>query len=347
MSTLPPGRNLEQALGSQLLSPAAGAALADDLLAQLEKVHAGGVAHGYVRPGLVRLQPDGTATLTPAPAPGDDRSRDVRAVAELVCGALGIAPVWSPAEPLRESERAAPALAATLRALAQGSLPLDAAGARAALHEAAGGLADEEARATGRAELASLAGTAAPAHHAPTVTLPVPGRRRRPPLLTAAVIAGGLLLLGAAGVLGWSTAGHRPPAGTAARSAPPTPRTAASASPAALPSLPPASGPIRSVAETPQSTCEPGRTCRIEVDVHFVKTDAPVVISWQFELVDSCTSDATYVQGGSVKALKGWVHVVGDTDLALPAGHPLAIVAITTAPSQASSPPLLITGAIC
>jgi hypothetical protein len=297
----------------QPLSPAAGLALADELLTGADP--------------------------------------DVRSVAERVCRELAIPLRWSPADPLRENERAAPALAATLRALAQGSLPLDAAGARAALHEAAGGLAEPEALAGGRAELAARSGAVPPrpvAPQTPAVVLPpaIAAQRRRR-LAIGAGIAAAVVILGGIGVLGWSTAGHREPTGPVAASRAPSPAARATFTPSPLPSLPATDGPIKSVAETPQSTCEPGSRCRIEVDVHFVKTDSPLVVTWQFELVDSCTSEVTYVDGSSVKALKGWVHVVGDTDVTLPAGHPLAVVAVTTEPSHAASAPLLVTGGTC
>lgn len=346
------GRSLDQALSGGPLTPAAGAALADDLFAALDALHRSGQAHGYVRGSLVRLLPDGSARLQPAGAPGGDRATDVRATAELVCTALAIPLRWTPAEPLRDSERAAPALAATLRALAQGSLPLDAAGAQTAVREAAGGLVEDDAVAGARAELAARAGATpppapSPHPHAPLLMAPLAAGSRRRPLLIGAGIAGVVILLGALGALGWITAGrHASPGATASRTTS-SPPAAPSASPRPLPSIPTASGPVKSVVQTPQSTCEPGSSCKLEVDVHFVKLDTAQDITWQFELVDSCTSEATYVQGGVVHAEKGWVHAIGDTELTLPAGHPLAIVAITTAPSHAASAPLLITGGTC
>lgn len=347
------GRSLDQALSAGPLNPAAGAALADDLYAALDALHRSGQTHGYVRESLVRLQPDGSARLQPAGAPGGERATDVRAAAELVCTALGIPLHWMPAEPLRESERAAPALAATLRALAQGSLPLDAAGAQIALREAAGGLVEDDAVAGARAELAARAGAtpppaaAAPHHHAPPLMMPLASGSRRRPVLIGAGIAALVVLLGALGALGWITAGrHSNPSGASApRTASPAP--ARSASPQPLPSIPTSSGPVKSVVETPQSTCEAGSACKLEVDVHFVKLETPQDIAWQFELVDSCTSETTYVDGGVVHAQKGWVHAIGDSQVTLPAGHPLAIVAITTAPSHAASAPLLVTGGTC
>jgi hypothetical protein len=344
----PAGRPLDQALAAGPLSPPAGAALADDLLAALESLHREGRAHGAVEPSQVRLLPSGSARLLPPPAPGEDRPSDVRAVALLLCNAVGVAPAWSPSEPLRETERAAPALAATLRAIAQGSLPLDAGAARAAIREAAGGLVEEEAAASGRAELAARAGAPAAAvaeRHPPAIRLPNRRSRRRP-LLIAVAVAALLVLLAGFGVLGWGTAGRHPsPPAAAAKS--PSPLAQHSPSPTPVPTLPTANGPIQSVVETAQGQCAVGASCAVEVDVHFQKTDAPMDVSWQFQLVDSCTSNATYVPGNTVHALAGWVHVVGTTRLTLPGGHPLAIVAITTAPAQAASAPLLITNGTC
>lgn len=345
-------RPLDRALQAGPLTPAAGAALADDILAELEKLHGAGTAHGFVRAPSVHLRADGTAALqaTPAPAEPSERPADVRATAALVCEALAIPLRWSPTDPLRESERAAPALAATLRALAQGSLNVDAAGARAALHEAAGGLGDEEAVNAGRAELRALSGATVPppaVHHAPTITVPPPlNERPRRPFLIAAGVAAAVVILAGLGVLGWSTAGRHAAENTAKRSSP-APLPQQSASPLPLPSIPTASGPIKSVSETPLSTCNPGSSCKVEVDVHFVEAESPEDVSWQFELVDSCTSDATYVEGSTVHAKKGWVHVVGDTELTLPAGHPLTVIAVTTEPSHAVSAPLLITAGTC
>ncbi|HEX6489659.1 MAG TPA: hypothetical protein VF137_12410 [Candidatus Dormibacteraeota bacterium] len=349
------GTGLDRALQPGPVGVGAGLVLANHLFEGLEAIHAAGTAHGAVGEHAVRLFEDGGARLWAfAPALDDvaeAKTADVRAAAQLVCRALGLPLEWSAADPLRETERSAPALAATLRAIARGSLPLEAQGALSAVNEAAGSLAEDGALAGGRAELAARAGqrsTPPPKPRLPVVSLPAPAAPTRGVLYIAGGVVAAVLFLTGVGLIGYQAVAGRhssspPPVAGAQHS----PAATASPSPNALPSVPPSNGDVKSVVESPQNECSPGATCTIEVDVHFTKAAAPEDIAWQFELVDSCTGDATYVDGNHIMAQTGWVHVIGDTRVSIPSGHPLAVLAVTTTPSLAASSPLLITSGSC
>ena len=346
------GRSLEEATGGRDLEPAAGVALGIDVFEALEAAHHAGQAHGEVSRDAIRLGADGHGRLwafSPwADGSAEARQADVRAAAGALCAAMGIRLEWDASGQLRESERAAPAVAATLRAIARGSLPLDAAAATDALREAAGSLGADTALASARTGLAPAARPAAPRPIPPSVAVSLPpalSSRPRALAIAGAVVAAALILTGI-GVVGWRTAGQHPRSSTAP-SRSPSPAASASPTPPGTPLPPASSGVIRSVAETMTSACSPGTTCTIEVEVHFTRLSEPGPISWQFQLIDQCTQEVSVADGTTVNAKAGWTHVIGDTRVSLPAGHSLAVVAITQTPSQVSSAPLLVPGGSC
>ena len=342
------GASLQQVGGGHALDAAAAVALAVDVLEGLAALHRLGQSHGDVSLEAVRVLPDGRACLwgySPwSEGTGAAQIADVRSAAELLCAASGIPLEWDPADALHESERAAPAVAATLRAIARGSLSLDAGAAAAAIREASGHFGTDEAMQASHESLAPSAPPPAPSRLAPIAVSLTPLISRRPRTFAiAGAIAAGVIVLTAVGVVGWRTAAHphRIVGRPAIASATPTPSAVTSP----LPSAPPSSaGPVKSVTATLSGNCKLGSTCRIEVEVFFAKLEVPALVAWDFQLTDSCTQETTPATGSHVDAKKGWTHVIGDTEIELPAGHSLAIVAITSSPSQASAPPIVIQG---
>lgn len=127
--------------------------------------------------------------------------------------------------------------------------------------------------------------------------------------------------------------------------APPTaPPTAAGARP--VPVLaPPTAGPITAVEIQPlQGACEPGAQCAVQVTVRLQPQPAATDVRWSLRTIDRCTGASSTLPGASVTALAGWAYVYGTSWPTLPAGHPLAVVAVTDTPAAAASPPVLAGG---
>ncbi len=361
------------------LSPPQVTALGLAVLGALEALHRRGFVHGSLTPAAVHVLPDGQikvggfATNAVHAPEANDRVADVRAAGALICACLGIPSVWSPSDPLREPERAAPALAATARAIAGGSLVTDAAAALVAFQDSAGLMASTGAQAASLSELGGMAGGAIPTApsrrdngHEPEPILVTtrPPRRGMPALpalprvelpdlpwsrigaaVAGVVLIAGLVIWGVSALAGAKQPAAGPP--VAAHSPSPGGSAKASPSPGGIPTFAPAaSGAVSSVQITPQGACTVGSSCALEVSVHFQSGQAQT-IAWDFEIVDSCTSEATQQKGTSVNAQSDWNNVIGDTTLSLPAGHPLAIVAVTSQPSRAASSPLLLPGGPC
>jgi hypothetical protein len=144
---------------------------------------------------------------------------------------------------------------------------------------------------------------------------------------------------------------HRHPAvATTSTTSSTQPRAGAKRKPAAqvatphpVAALAPASaGFINGVVLRPLATCRPRSGCPLTVTIRL----APVVgverMDWAFTVVNRCTGARTSVPGGSMTAQPGWTDVYDTRTVQLPAARLLAVVAVTTAPARAASPPLLI-----
>lgn len=147
----------------------------------------------------------------------------------------------------------------------------------------------------------------------------------------------------------------RPPTGAAR----PTPSAGARPTPTAVPTAPatapgvrpvpalaPATaGPITAVEIQPlQGACDPGAQCAVQVTVRLQPQPAAVDVRWSLRTIDRCTGASSTLPGASVTALAGWAYVYGTSWPTLPAGHPLALVAVTDTPAAAASPPVLAGG---
>jgi len=145
------GSSLASVLRSGPLAPAAAAAVGWWVLSGLEVLHGAGVAHGDLTAANVHIDPSGRVSLRNhlfnggSRASGDDTRADVEAAGAVVSAALGMPAQGGPGTPLTAAEQQAPALARTIRAIANGASGGNVSGARMALAATAGPLREEYA----------------------------------------------------------------------------------------------------------------------------------------------------------------------------------------------------------
>jgi hypothetical protein len=65
-------------------------------------------------------------------------------------------------------------------------------------------------------------------------------------------------------------------------------------------------------------------------------------VSWTFLSVDRCTGEARTLPGASLAVAPGSSEVQAVTEVPLPRGHALALIAMTDSPATAASPPVLM-----
>ena len=95
-------------------------------------------------------------------------------------------------------------------------------------------------------------------------------------------------------------------------------------------------------------SCQPGSGCELEVSVRFPLTASPQDFAWTIQAVDACTGAITDLGQDHVTAQTGWNNVIGDRSVTLPASKgSLKLVAVTSTPARAGSPPLQIPGGSC
>ena len=109
-----------------------------------------------------------------------------------------------------------------------------------------------------------------------------------------------------------------------------------------LPAAPaPASaGDVAAVEVRALGPCAPGASCAVRVHVGLVPRASPVLVRWDARIEDVCTGAKSTVVGGSVTVPAHADRADVVDRLALPAGSALALIAITTSPAIAASPPL-------
>jgi len=289
--------------------------------------------------------------------------------------------------PLSAAEEATPALARTVRAIANGASGGNVSGARMALASTAGPLVQPEALAAAAAELArriplgsrtALPAIApAPAVRAPAAPADLPPRRyvatasdfrelRPGPdwgrFALPAAILGGLILLVALGFLllprllgggGAETASSTPaPVASKAPTTGPTTRpTAAQPTPrpSGAPNFGPASsGDVKSVLIATNGACAVAGQCALEVTVKTTTAGAPNDVTWTIKAFDPCTGTLSEVGTDKVTEQNGWNTVTGDRTVTLPNSRgTLLVVAVTNAPATAASPPISVGTGSC
>lgn len=68
----------------------------------------------------------------------------------------------------------------------------------------------------------------------------------------------------------------------------------------------------------------------------------PLAVTWTFRAIDRCTGAEHTLPGGSLSVAPGGLQAQAVTRVLLPAGHALALTAVTSAPANAASSPLLV-----
>lgn len=128
---------------------------------------------------------------------------------------------------------------------------------------------------------------------------------------------------------------------------PPHTSTPTPAPPTAPPVLAPSSAPpISSVALTADQvgTCSPAQACQVQVRVNF--SSGAHSASWDFYVTDLCTGTVTQIGSGSEDSPFP-AYVYADSVIHIPSGNNLELVAKTTSPAVAASPPLKIGSGTC
>lgn len=190
--------------------------------------------------------------------------------------------------------------------------------------------------------------TAAGAHR-PGITLP--WLRAATPAI--AVCAAALLVVVVAVVAVLHGRGHSTPAAASpvhraapARPAPQRPPltsgVVAAPQPLAPPQLAPAAtATIRAVSMPALVGACTGPVCTVTVRVTLPPHGSEGV-AWSLDVVDRCSGTVTRQPGGAVQALPRFQYVFDSSRISIPAGRPVAVIAVTAAPSVAASPPLLL-----
>ena len=174
----------------------------------------------------------------------------------------------------------------------------------------------------------------------------------RPAIIAVAI----LLILAIGGGIFLATRGKNPIIG-----ATPTPSPSASHSPKASPTpistgpqavptyAPAAATPITSVdyLPAPDTQCQLGGGCKVTVEIKFSSAQSGTV-AYVLKFFDRCTGQTTDLPGSNFTP-PGFTTVdITTGSVALPAGaKSAALVAVTTSPSTAASPPLTLGGDSC
>jgi hypothetical protein len=103
-------------------------------------------------------------------------------------------------------------------------------------------------------------------------------------------------------------------------------------------------GPITAVEVARTGSCAPGAPCLVTVTVRFRPAETALPIVWRVGSARSCGSDVTWSPPVSVTAQPGWTSVYATSAVPVPEGRSPALVALTTAPARAQSPPVPVTG---
>lgn len=112
---------------------------------------------------------------------------------------------------------------------------------------------------------------------------------------------------------------------------------------------PPRAGDILSVTLVPVATCAAGSDCLLRATARITPSSEFRQVDVVIRVVDRCTGVVRASGSRSVTAEPGWSSVFVTIQARLPRSDALGVVALTTAPDRAASPPLLLppSGASC
>ncbi|MCW4353864.1 hypothetical protein ONR57_11200 [Hoyosella sp. YIM 151337] len=111
-----------------------------------------------------------------------------------------------------------------------------------------------------------------------------------------------------------------------------------------IPELAPASaGEVARIsASLADGQCVPGRPCNVRVDVQFAAGAVPEVSSWTLHVADRCTGEVVEHPGLAMPVQEGSRQSYGVSEIPLESSPAMAIIAMTIAPAQAASEPILV-----
>ncbi|HWE88226.1 MAG TPA: protein kinase [Pseudonocardiaceae bacterium] len=108
------------------------------------------------------------------------------------------------------------------------------------------------------------------------------------------------------------------------------------------PSIAPASaGAVTSVQLRALRPCTVNTACPVSVTVQVLPQRTALTLAWRFQVVDRCAGRQRELPGESVTVPVGDTSMTVVGTVTLPPGGPLAVVAVTTAPAQVASSPVL------
>jgi hypothetical protein len=120
--------------------------------------------------------------------------------------------------------------------------------------------------------------------------------------------------------------------------------------PGPVPELAPAqAGDVTAVTLTPVTECAAGSDCMVRATARITPSSDFRQVDVEVRVVNRCTGVVRAAGTRSVTAEPGWTSVFVTIQARLPRSDALGVVALTTAPARAASPPLLFpaTGATC
>jgi hypothetical protein len=159
------------------------------------------------------------------------------------------------------------------------------------------------------------------------------------------VLVGGWLAMGRPGLPSshGSPPAHRPH--TSARSTPAHHHARGTHTRPVVPALAPSSaGSVTGVQLQRLGQCQPGGLCPVRVTVDLTGSTASQAVAWRVGAVRECTRHVTWSAPTGVTAQPGWTHVYAGSTVQIPVGHPIALVAVTSSPGRAQSPPDRLSG---
>ena len=103
-------------------------------------------------------------------------------------------------------------------------------------------------------------------------------------------------------------------------------------------------GPITGVELQKAGSCTPGAPCPVTVTVRLRSASTTQPVAWRVGTARSCGSPVTWSGPVTVTAQPGWTSVYASSSVPVPEGRSPVLVALTTAPARAQSPPVPVAG---
>jgi hypothetical protein len=103
-------------------------------------------------------------------------------------------------------------------------------------------------------------------------------------------------------------------------------------------------GAITGVAVEKAGSCTPGASCPVTVTVRVRSAPTTQPVVWRVGTARSCGSRVTWSGPVTVTAQPGWTSVYASSSVPVPERRSPVLVALTTVPARAQSPPVPVAG---